>query len=245
MREHPWHLRNIGTITHFRFSHLAEIHRLTLDWLKELEQNRPAYELTRSFSTRSGLSLADNHRKVLEGLVTEDYDSLIGSHTPETVLHTTERIIYVTQAWTLAWILEHTPASDLGSVMAILEQQSWNSGKKYAEANWSQGLGCTSLESALVALESSAFSDWKTNRGFFIRRATSAEISLLLLGCPHQSHHTEVRAQADALCNLYSHWTRGFLFALNNRIRFATSRTLSLSLSPPPSQHCVQNWTLS
>lgn len=251
MREHPWHLRKLGTITHYRFSHLAEIHRLTLDWLTELNQNRPAYELTRSFSDRSGLPLSEDHQRVLDGLITHDFDSLIGAQSPQTVLSSIERIIFVTQAWTLTWILEKTPAPDLSNVIAILEQQSWNSGKRVAEQNWNQSLGQSSLEEALLAYVSSAFSDWNTNRSLFVRRATRSEISLLLLSCPHQSKYTEVRAQADLLCTLYSHWTRGFLFALNNKIRFAASQTEL----PKPGQRfpsgtnaerrCVQSWTLS
>lgn len=158
-------------------------------------------------------------------------EGLLNESLPDELLSQLERNSRVTQALALKLHYKNHPN---------LELVAWKAGFTCAQERWkniSQDAR-NDFRYILAALRDCPFSGYPDQDGFLVLRALINKIELELRLCPHESNVPEVRAVANELCTLQSHWMRGFVQQLNPRVNF-TYRPRSATQS-----RCSQQWAL-
>lgn len=236
MKEHPWHLPSV-TAKHFhRFRNLADFHHLTLAWLEELKEVKPSHLMTRGPHTHHP-EIAANFW-MLDSLSEVNIEPLLDDTSPDDFLGRLDQTVWALQAWALLELKEKTPKEQRSNLFSILQQCAWNVGRKCAENRWG-ALPVHSrqdLRVLLYALADSPMSGSLYGNAFLIRRAIANEIQIELKICPHLCPHTEVAPSADDLCQLHTHWIKGFLYTINNQI------SVEHQIEKP---RCIHRWMLN
>ena len=250
MQENPWHLR-VPTTEHYQwFRNLVDLHRLTEAW--RLATNTE--NLTATIGSHLGRKVQEN-LWMLDTLLDTNIEQFLDDTLPEDMLGRLEHAVWAVQAGILSAIINksnnksnasesHTSEAAILSAPALktlektlLEQSAWNLGRTCVEARWRHlvNQGSQDLRSLLLALHDTPFSGYPNSKAFLVRRAVSSEIEVELKSCPHLSQYAEVHSVADSLCNLYTHWMRGFTSALNSKIEVELTQQ---------SGRCLQRWCL-
>jgi predicted ArsR family transcriptional regulator len=154
---------------------------------------------------------------------------------PEDVLGRLNHVVWAVQAGTLGIILNSTDSPEF---MDLLEESSWKLGRSCVETRWSAltQKGSQDLRDIVLALQDSPLSGYPFMNGYLVKRATHKEIQIELESCPHRSQFAELQPVAASLCNLHSHWIRGYTSGLNSKIKVTHEQ------GP---RKCLQRWTLN
>jgi len=233
MREHPWHLPSSTTKHTIWFRNLADFHELTLAWLKELQIERAPHLLPRTHAV-----IPTQDLWMLDSLVETKMDTFLDDTTPSDMLGRLEHTVWTVQGWTLLSLMERAGPAESQSLLNVLESTAWKLGRKVGQRRW-EGLadsGKQDLRSLVLALaDSPFFGGTRSWDGILVRRATASEMLIELHRCPHHASQPEVLACADPLCQLHTHWIRGFIYSLNSEVR------IEIQKQEP---RCVQRWIL-
>lgn len=225
MRESPWHLR-LPSTEHFQwFKNLIDLHKLTLEWLKEAppEKKKPGHRWSPTLSREVSANLW-----ILDSICETPLEQLLDDTSPQDMLGRLEYTIWAVQASSLSNTLQERTDT-------ALEQASWKLGKKCSEHRWNEltQSGSQDLRDVLLSLNDSPFVGYPRRDGFLVRRALANEIHVELRSCPHQIHYPEVKPAADRLCRLHTQWMSGFSNAINPRSQ------VELIIQAP---RCIQRW---
>ncbi|OFZ21248.1 MAG: hypothetical protein A2X94_07250 [Bdellovibrionales bacterium GWB1_55_8] len=234
MREHPWHLPSITAKHYQQFRDLADLHDLTLSWLRELRMERESYFMPRGENRQIA-----EHLWMLAPLSDTRIDLLLDDSSPDELLSKLEYTVWTVQAWTLSNLLARTPEGPArASVESILDLTSWRQGRSVAEKRW-KGLRIPpgrEFRGILLALADTPFGSTVNGEHVLIKRSVPDELEIEWLSCPHQKSFPDVLPVSDRLCHLHSHWVRGFIYALDSKV--ATSDRV-------PGTRCSQKWSNS
>ncbi len=230
MTSNPWHLR-LPTTKHYQwYQNLVDRHRLTESWLKEIQSERPSHLLTRGLRPE-----IQNSLWFLESLPQIELTEITDDTSVEQQLSRLEHTIWSAQAWTLNALMTRTPSINQEALHTLLEQISWKMGKASFESRWKlfKNKNDSDLRKIISFLKDSPLSGYPKKNGFLIQRAISTEVQIQLHYCPHQIRHIETKPIADRLCQLHSHWMRGFIYEINSQA------SVELSIQAP---RCTQRW---
>jgi hypothetical protein len=240
MREQPWNERRASTKHYEWYCDLLDLHALTLEWLKELNVDRPEYFLKRGPSALMADTLqmlaylTDTapgiHRKL---------DEILDDTSPDDLLLRLERLINTVQAWCLSAIVDGSDKAGLPALLSQLEQASWKAGRACADRKWSamKQEDREDLRPILAAFARNPIYGRPDEGWMLKKRVLPTETQIELLSCPHHHKYPEVLMVADQLCSLYSHWTKGFAYSLNTKI-------IVEYLPGGKASRCSQRWTL-
>jgi hypothetical protein len=237
-REAPWHLRIPNSEHNQWYKNLVELHRMTVQWrLKTHTEN-----LIPQIHARLG-------RKVQESLWMLDsisdfnnpsntFEHLLDDTAPEDVLGRLEQAVWAVQAVSLRMIINQANSSE---ILEILKESARLLGRACVEARWKNITGKwkkknQDIRDVLLALHDSPLSGYPHKNGFLVKRATSQEIQIELLSCPHNVPYPEVQNLADTLCRLHAEWISGFNSGLNDQIQ------VEYILNLP---RCLQYWRIA
>jgi hypothetical protein len=236
-----WDTREIDYEHYRRFDQLLELHKLTQAWIGELNsvgKDRASHALDRGLSRE----LTDR-LFMLDSLGRGGLSALVDDTSTTDVLIRLERTAWSLQAYTLAKLEERTqdPESS-ASLRSVLEQTSWKLGRDYANKRWPELRDATrrNISQLILTLNDTPFGNGPTHSTHLLPiRVTEQEACFEMLQCPHQQAFNEVSAVADALCNLHSHWLKGFAYGLNPAI------TVDATLRTNGEGRCRHRWHLS
>jgi hypothetical protein len=241
----PWNRREATLSDRRWFEALIEIHRLTLEGLNAFRLEPPAHLLSRHPET-SNREPFQGLARALETLALgnaspDQLIDLLDDTQPVDLLSRLEQVVHEFRAAALTTIRESAPDNRWAENRALLEQLSWNAGKRWGESHWreSQALSPLDLRPTLQAFRLAPIFPFLPRRPLLVQRELAREARFELLQCPHASPLAEVRALADDLCALDSHWARGFLYALNPQAQIEEARTEGVQ---PP--RCLRVWSL-
>lgn len=148
-----------------------------------------------------------------------ELETLLDDSTPEELLSRLEYTIWAMQAWTYSNIFQKTPANERDALRNALEQSSWKAGRQCGQDRWAKlpKRYRNDIRDLLRTLQDSPLSGYPHRKAFLILRGTPQVVQLELLSCPHTSPYHEVQAIASPLCELHSHWMRGFLYGIHHQ----------------------------
>lgn len=233
-----WHRRVPTAEDRQRFKNIASIHAVTRSWLNEITPERQTHALSRieAPGIQENLwlleGLSDTHSPAA-------LDTLLDDSSPNELLDRMERTAWIVQAWTLSSLFEKTPAGEKPALMNILAQSSWKCGRECAQQRWSRFpvKDRGDLRALLTAFLDSPICQTPSKKSLLVQRVTRESCQVDLLSCPHTSQYPEVKSLCDSLCELQSHWMRGFLYALNTQVH--------VDYQPGEKQtRCSHHWTL-
>src|SRR5689334_20750480 len=155
MTKNPWHVRLPSTEHYQWYRNLMVLHEMTSAWLREINVDRPAHLLTRGFKEH-----ASEHLWMLDSLSEMSIEDLLVDMLPEDVLASLEQAIWVLQSWTLVHLFEENHAEHRKPLESLLEQVSWNLGRKFAEEHWNRLISQSphDLREIMLALYDTPFS---------------------------------------------------------------------------------------
>ncbi len=230
MREQPWHLRHLSTKHYQWFESIAELHELTLAWLKELESGRDIHLLPRGLPPEISKNLwVEGSYRSLE------LESILDDTHPEDTLARLESSVWTIQSWTLQELLNRSKNSELKALETTLEQASWKQGRDACGKKKSPS-SVDSLPELVLILMHHALREGVSTRPFLVKRALNEFVEIDLLFCPHQSRGPDVAQAADFLCRLHFQWLRGFAYQL-------CPNSLAEKITPSGSDRCGLRWT--
>ena len=231
-RENPWHVRLPKAEHDQWFKNLIDLHELTNHWVRDLKVDRPAHFMPRGLSPE-----ARDHLWILDTLSSAKLEHLLEESHPEELLPQLEKTIWAVQSWTLTHILKDDSKNSNSPLMNLLEQSSWKAGRMNGEARWgkTKNFGQFDLSAIYFAIQDSPLSGYPRSEAPLVRRATADRVEIELHYCPHQLSISEIRTQEDLLCRMHSHWCRGFVYTLNQRV------SVEHSFGTP---RCTQRWHL-
>lgn len=217
IRENPWHDRQPISAHTSWFEDLRWQLRLCQSWISTLSDKSPSLSRIRSLETQCA---EINHPGGLPALLDDTQ--------ADDVLARLEFSIFDLQ---------------LILVKSVTEHQIW------ADAAWRLGRECAldryrvgSIDFRDLRVLLHAFQDHPLyggpNRSLYLPQRTLArETKIGLLRCPHQNSRSGDSSDADILCELHSHLSRGFLQALQTGV-FVEYKQGSKT------EHCSLHWHL-
>ncbi len=215
LREQPWHDRRAFHWHHRWYQDLLVLHRLTLEWLRELKLERPSHFLGASVRPEIKQSIESLERVTDRALESELSDnglsSLLDDTAPEDFLGRLENSVLTLQAWTLQTLLDRSPEA-----LEALEQVSWRHGRALAERRLESPLEQElDLRVILTFFADNPILGTPEREGLLIRRSTRTHVDVELKCCPHQSANPAALQVSDALCDVHQYWLKGFLYGLS------------------------------
>jgi hypothetical protein len=247
-----WNERTITSEHYQRFRNITVIHQLTLNWIEELSNIQDTF----SFSPKSlRLEIQENLwmlsylNSLLSNQSTQqnqphlvNLETILESLLDDTDVSDTiirlENTVWAFQCSLLNLLFNQTSGNQKINLEGNIEQITWRAGRKLAENLWpklSQSK-TEDLRKVLLAFHHTPFMGYPKSLGSLVKRSTKKEVKLELCYCPHFLPIPEVKPLSDYLCSLYSHWARGFGYALNQQI------SLEHSIASP---RCIQRWFIS
>lgn len=226
MRDQPWHVRNLATQHLVKFRNILDLHALTLEWLKELELKGHKQLIERGVEKKLSETLWFLE-PLTEIIPTDDkanteklLQSLLDDTAPDDLLNRMDRTVNIVQSWVLSALFKRVSEDDRITLRSQLEQSSWLAGRRCAEERWPQLTRNTrnTMKGIFSAFLNTPISGVPEAQHLLVRRLISTELHLEFLVCPHRSSFEEVKLLADELCSLYTHWMRGFAYAINTKI---------------------------
>jgi hypothetical protein len=220
-REQPWHLRRV-TLSHERTLYrILDLHSLTRQWIDDLKLE--AESGARSFGIKRvigpvfwrELEFLEQFDEQFSGRAFSE--TLLGQK-PEEVLGRMEASVEAIQGFLLGRLLEETAETETKALRTTLEQSSWSAGRACAKRRWRDfpSPAAADLRGVFSALLDSPFSQLPARPSFLVQRATSTELSVSWLTCPHQSAHLEATRVAQDLCSMHTQMMRGFCYAIES-----------------------------
>lgn len=237
MREQPWDQR-IATHYHYHwYENLLDLHQLTSAWLKDLDLERPSWFTGPHVSPRIRDTIGRFEKAAGPEHKIESLETLLDDTLPEDLLGRFNETVETVQAWVLQSSLDQATSTNKDFLLSRMGQASWRAGRECSIKRWKEPSrqGMDDLRGVLASFKTSPILGFPSEDGLLVCRATSSEIILELRACPHQSSNPAVHRVADELCQLQSHWIRGFVYPLNSKICVDHSRTGNI---------CSQRWYL-
>jgi hypothetical protein len=231
-RENSWNVRLPKAEHDQWFKNLIDLHELTNHWVRDLKVDRPAHLMSRGLSPE-----VQSQLWILDTLSSVTLDQLLEETHPEEFLPQLEKTIWTVQSWTLNHILRKENQNLNSPIVNLLEQISWKAGRMNGESRWSKAknFGRFDLSAIFFALQDCQLSGYPQSASPLIRRATHETVEIELHHCPHQLSISEINSNENLLCLLHSHWCRGFIYTLNQRV------SVEHSTGTP---RCHQRWQL-
>jgi hypothetical protein len=211
-----WHERKPNSEQIHRFERLKDFHSLIRALVQAVShaKTQPTYTLPR-FTALEGQDPLSLVQKLSQATVIPDLESLLQDLSPEEGLKRLEHSLWLALSWTLQEF--KSQSSDWATMGNALQQAAWKAGRACGLLRWPTPPkdAQEDLRSLISALECSPVSGASLHPGFVLMRHTPSKAQVAWVGCPHQSPWAEVRAQGDPICDLMSHWLRGWIYALN------------------------------
>jgi|GEM_PF-856227 len=222
-----WHQRQTFYEQERRFTQLALLNEITLEWFQVLKMSPLAHPFEGILS-----SPTMTHPQSLQSLLGWSLTDFLDDTSAEEILSRLDHHVWKVQASTLHALIKKTPLDHQkndernlwrATLENTLEQATWRLGRRMAEeATKSLTDHARNDLRALfrMCFESPFFPTGQS--GVLIKRAISDEVQLELRCCPHQKKQFQIQPVADTLCRIHSQWLRGYIYELNPRISIET-----------------------
>jgi hypothetical protein len=128
-------------------------------------------------------------------------------------LNELEELVWIVQSSNLENMLSN--ATDRISLINVLEKASWQTGKAYAEAKWTN-FQSSGLRSYFDAIEPSPVGG---SQAFILERNTEVECSFYWMRSPLERPSLSRGPEVMVHCQLYHEWIRGFFYGLSRNLR--------------------------
>ena len=209
------------------FRELRELHRITEEWTVELKSPElPELKDQIALARKNQLPGSD-HLWVFEVWDERPLEDLIDDLSVQGFLAEIEMAIHSLQKQALSIALDQKPQDSEAFKITLsrLEQASWKSGRRAAEALWKNTSPrlLTDLKSVFLCTLENATHPGKGLYAYVLNRVAEKHIELDLIDCHHVTE----------LCLLHFHWLKGFVYGLNP--------TVQIEQKGHP--RCHQTWT--
>jgi hypothetical protein len=213
-----WHQRQTFYEQERRFSQLALLNEITLEWFQVLKMSPLAHPFEGVLSSPTIADIQSLHS--LLGLSLADF---LDDTCAEEILTRLDHHVWKVQTSTLQALIKKTPVTHQPILENTLEQATWRLGRRMAEQTAKSIADHTRNDLRVlfrICFESPFFPMGQS--GVLIKRAIPNEVQLELRYCPHQKMSPEMKTVADSLCRIHSQWFRGYIYELNPRISIET-----------------------
>jgi len=209
--EPTWNRRSPRYEEEQAYQSLIEIHHITQLWLKAIEPNpnATAYRLERFVPPNLVQNLWLLQKLKLDELPPE-LESVVDANSVREFIEEMEETIWIVQSSVLENALQNT--TDPIGLTNLLEQVTWEQGKKVAETRWPNFQSKDFFE----ALQDSPL--WDKN-AFLVERKTDSQVSFYWMKSPIAKASLKATPNVLILCQLYHQWIRGFFFGLSKSIQ--------------------------